>query len=221
MLLPRPPTGFFVDDDGVVSLTSTDRLVTIIDPESNLPLECLSRRVFKSSERDECMLVSPVDTPVYILKVTLDGVSAVKDDEVESVLPAAAFALAKIHMHLVNSGYVYTARGGFCYTEQDILEFYTDDGEDIEGLPTDGVEITYFELEGTTYLIYTTSKPIQFVLVKGENGLFQLAADELLDDYAVIDAIDEECEFNALVVEEAAFIEAMLDDSENDSENEI
>lgn len=30
----------------------------------------------------------------------------VSDDEVEAILPAAAYALAKIHMHLVHSGYV-------------------------------------------------------------------------------------------------------------------
>ncbi|XP_058731084.1 uncharacterized protein LOC131602883 [Vicia villosa] len=224
MLLPRPPAGFSVDDDGVVSITSNNRIVTIIDPENNLPLECLIRRVFKSSEREECMLVCPVDTPMYILKNTPDGMSPISDEEeVESILAVAAFALAKIHMHLVYSGYFYTARGGFCYTEQDKIGFHTDDGEDIEGLPSDGVGITYFELEGSTYLIYTSSKPLQFVVVKGENGMFQMADDDLVEDYAVIDAIDEEFEFNALVVEEAAFIEGMLDesDSENDSENEI
>lgn len=31
--------------------------------------------------------------------------SQVSDDEVEAILPAAAYALAKIHMHLVHSGY--------------------------------------------------------------------------------------------------------------------
>lgn len=75
------------------------------------------------------------------------------DDEVEAIIPSAAYALAKIHMHLVVSGYglglsnicaditcifcryyidlcslfrfCYTARGGFCYSEEDILEFRT------------------------------------------------------------------------------------------------
>lgn len=222
MTVPRPPTGFSVDNDGSVSITSTNRLVTIIDPDNNLPLECLIRRVFKSSEREECMLVCPVDTPVYISKSTDDGWSVIREEEAESILPAAAFALAKIHMHLVYSGHFYTARGGFSYTEHNILGFHTDDGEDIEGLPSDDdVEITYFELEGTNYLIHTPSEPLEFIVVKGENGLFQMADDDILEDYAVIDAIDEEIEFNALVEEEAAFIEAMLEDSENDSESEI
>ncbi|CAK8579017.1 unnamed protein product [Lathyrus sativus] len=222
LMLPKPPTGFSVDDDGNVSITSTNRLVTIIDPANNLPLECLIRRVFKSSQREECMLVCPVDTPVYILKSTVHGWSAISEEETESILPAAAFALAKIHMHLVYSGHFYTARGGFTYTEQDIIDFETDEGdEDIEGWLSDVVEVTYFELEGTNYLIHTQSKPPQFVVVKGENGLFQMADADILEDYAVSDAIDEESEFNALVVEEAAFIEAMLNDSENDSENEI
>lgn len=30
MLLPRPPAGFVVDDDGVVSITSNNRIVTIV-----------------------------------------------------------------------------------------------------------------------------------------------------------------------------------------------
>lgn len=71
------------------------------------------------------------------------------------MLPAASFALAKLRMHLVYSGYAvcqtflmiqkvleltivfdhlifisvhfrycYTARGGFCYSEEDIFEFH-------------------------------------------------------------------------------------------------
>lgn len=34
-----------------------------------------------------------------------DSAFQVSDEEVESLLPAAAYALAKIHMHLVHSGY--------------------------------------------------------------------------------------------------------------------
>lgn len=215
MPLPEPPTGFAIDQNGELLLTSTNRLITIVDP-MNLPLECVVRRMFKSSDRDECMLLCPVDTPVQILKSTPDGWSAISEEEVESILPAAAYALAKIHMHLVYSGYYYTARGGFCYTEQDILDFHTDDGNEVDGLPSDGLEITYFDLEDTRYMIYTPSEPLQFVVVKGENGMFQMADDDLLDDPAVIDAIDEETEFNALVEEEAALIEAMMDESNDD-----
>ncbi|KAL8473395.1 hypothetical protein ACS0TY_030289 [Phlomoides rotata] len=51
------------------------------------------------------MLLCPVDTPVQFLKsVDVEGWSAVSDEEVEAILPTAAYALAKIHMHLVYSG---------------------------------------------------------------------------------------------------------------------
>ncbi|KAJ9536904.1 hypothetical protein OSB04_029637 [Centaurea solstitialis] len=141
----------------------------------------------------------------------------VSDDEVESILPTASFALAKIHMHLVYSGFCYTARGGFCYTEDDIFECRSDDGQDLDGLPTEGVEITCFQLDGSHYMIYTPSDPLLFVAVKDDNGKLRIADDEVLEDPATISAIDEETEFNALVVrhfpsneEEAALMESLM-----------
>lgn len=209
--LPKPPTGFVLDPSGRVLMASANRLATIVDAKNNLPLECVIRRVFLSSRGDECMLLCPVDTPVQILKSTnFNGWSAVNDDEVETIIPAAAYALAKIHMHLVFSGFCYTARGSFCYSEEDILEFRTDNGEDIDGLPSEGVGITSFHLDGTQYMIYTPSDPLLFVAVKDKNGLLQIADDDLLDDPAIIGAIDEETEFNALVEEEAALLESLL-----------
>ncbi|CAI0428211.1 unnamed protein product [Linum tenue] len=128
--LPNPPAGFFVSESGRVSMTSGNRIATIVDATNNNPLECVIRRVFRSSRGAECMLLCPVDTPVQILKSTnIDGWSAVSDDEVEAILPAAAYALAKINMHLVHSGFCYTARGGFCYSEDDIFDFRT--GKDL------------------------------------------------------------------------------------------
>ncbi|KAE9601338.1 hypothetical protein Lal_00023862 [Lupinus albus] len=210
--LPEPPAGFVLDGNGNVVQALTHRLVTIVDPTNNLPLECVVRRVFRSSEGHDCMLLCPVDTPIQILKSTnADGWSAVSDKEVESILPAAAYALAKIHMHLVYSGYCYTARGGFCYTEEDIFDFHTDEGKGVDGLPTEAVEITYFDLEGAQYMIYTPSDPHLFVAVKDQNGILQVADDELLEDAAIFDAIDEETEFNALAEEEAAFLESEID----------
>ncbi|XP_021275247.1 uncharacterized protein LOC110410013 [Herrania umbratica] len=145
--LPKPPAGFVVDDTGRVLMASNKRIATMVDSANNNPLECVIRRVFESSQGDECMLLCPVDTPVQILKSTnIDGWSAVSDEEVEAILPTAAYALAKIHMHLVNSGFCYTARGGFCYSEDDIFDFRSDDGQDIDGLPTEGIEITCFHL---------------------------------------------------------------------------
>ncbi|KAJ8477035.1 hypothetical protein OPV22_020762 [Ensete ventricosum] len=209
--LPKPPAGFLLDQHGRVLLAASKRIATIVDATNNLPLECVIRRVFQSSKGDECMLLFPVDTPIQILKSTnFSGWSAVNDEEVETIIPAAAYALAKIHMHLVFSGFCYTARGGFCYSEEDILEFGTDDGENIEGLPSEGVEITCFNLDGAHYMIYTPSDPLLFVAVKGENGVLQIADDDLLEDPATVAAIDEETEFNALVEEEAALLESLL-----------
>ncbi|GAY48196.1 hypothetical protein CUMW_109960 [Citrus unshiu] len=106
--------------------------------------------------------------------------------------------------------FCYTARGGFCYSEDDIFDFRTDDGQDIDGLPTEGVEITCFHLDGSHFMIYTPSDPLLFVAVKDGNGQLQIADDDLLEDLAVISAIDEETEFNALVEEEAALLESLL-----------
>ncbi|XP_043690066.1 uncharacterized protein LOC122640864 [Telopea speciosissima] len=209
--LPKPPAGFVLDDHGKVLMASSKRIATIVDSTNNLPLECIIRRVFRSSRGDECMLLCPVDTPVQILKSTnIEGWSAVSDEEVEDILPAAAYALAKIHMHLVFSGFCYTARGGFCYSEEDIFEFHADDDQEIDGIPTEGVEITCFHQDGTHYMIYTPSDPLLFVAVKNQNGLLQIADDDLLEDPATIGSIDEETEFNALVEEEAALFESLL-----------
>ncbi|KAI7743543.1 hypothetical protein M8C21_000742 [Ambrosia artemisiifolia] len=209
--LPKPPAGFLVDDQGRVVAVSDRRIATIVDPANNFPLECVIRRVFRSSQGDECMLLCPIDTPVQILKSTnFEGWSAVSDDEVEKILPSASYALAKIHMHLVYSGFCYTARGGFCYTEDDIFECRTDDGQDLDGLPTEGVEITCFQLDGSHYMIYTPSDPLLFVAVKDGNGQLRIADDEVLEDPLTVSAIDEETEFNALVEEEAALIESLL-----------
>ncbi|KAL5554951.1 hypothetical protein UlMin_037187 [Ulmus minor] len=159
----------------------------LVDPTNNFPLECVIRKIYKSLRGDECMLLCPVDTLVQILKSTnIDGWSAVSDEEVEAILPTATYALANIQVHLVHGGFCYAGRGGFCYTEDDIFDFYVD------GLPTEGVEITCFHLDGAHYMRYTPSNPLLLL--------------DLLDDSAVISAMDEETEFNALVVV-AAFLD--------------
>lgn len=209
--MPKPPAGFVVDEQGKVLMVSNKRIVTIVDSTNNYPLDCVVRRVFKSSRGDDCLLLCPVDMPVQIMKSTnFEGWSAVSDEEVEALLPTAAYALAKIHMHLIHSGFCYTARGGFCYTEDNIFEFGTDDGEDVDGLPNEGVEITFFHLDGSHYMIYTPSDPLLFVATKDQDGRLQIADDELLEDPATISAIDEETEFNALVEEEAALLESLF-----------
>lgn len=209
--LPKPPVGFVLNDQGRILMASNKRIATIVDDTNNLPLECVIRRVFTSSQGDECLLLCPVDTPVQILKsTTFNGWSAVNDDEVEDIIPPAAYALAKIHMHFVVSGFCYTARGGFCYSEEDIIEFRTDDGQEIDGLPAEGLEITSFNLDGTHYMIYTPSDPLLFVAIKDKNGILRIAEDDLLEDPAVVSAIDEETEFNALVEEEAALLQSLM-----------
>ncbi|KAG5609313.1 hypothetical protein H5410_020594 [Solanum commersonii] len=161
--LPKPPAGFVLDEQGRVLMASNKRIATIVDSTNNFPLECVIRRVFKSTRGDECLLLCPVDMPVQILKSTnVEGWSAVSDEEVEAILPTAAYALAKIHMHLVYSGLLH----------------FSDDGDDVDGLPSEGIEITCFHMDGSHYMIYTPSDPLLFVAVKGKDGLLQIADDE-------------------------------------------
>ncbi|RYQ94318.1 uncharacterized protein LOC107614034 isoform X2 [Arachis ipaensis] len=220
--LPKPPAGFVVDQRGKLVSASKHRLATLVDPANNLPLECVVRREFTSSQGHQCMLLCPVDLPIQILRSTGVGWSDVGDAELESIMPAAAYALAKIRMYLVYSGYCYTARGGFCYSEENIFDFHAD-GKEADDSPTEGVEITHFSQEGEHYMIYTPSDPLLFVAVKDQNGMLQIADDgdydganvnfcgqELLEDPAVSSAIDEETEFNTLVEEEAALLDSLL-----------
>ncbi|CAH9070307.1 unnamed protein product [Cuscuta europaea] len=209
--LPKPPAGFVLDEEGRVLMVSEKRLVTIVDPTNNSPLECVIRRVCRTTQGVECMLLCPVDMPIMILKSTnVVGWTAVSDDEVETILPMAAYALAKIHIHLVHSGFCYTARGGFCYTEGDIFDLCMDEGQRVDGVPTEGVEITCFNLDGSHYMIFTPSDPLLFAAVKDKDGILQIADDELLEDPAIVRTIDEETEFNALVEEEIALFESLL-----------
>ncbi|KAK7396187.1 hypothetical protein VNO78_17011 [Psophocarpus tetragonolobus] len=117
--LPKPPTGFVVDQRGKVLTASRDRLATLlssfsflflsrlnVDPANNLSLECVVRRQLTSSQGDDCMLLCPDDMPIQMLKNTSDGWLDVSDEELESILPAAAYALVKIRLYLIHSGYV-------------------------------------------------------------------------------------------------------------------
>ncbi|OMP01200.1 hypothetical protein COLO4_12072 [Corchorus olitorius] len=200
--LPKPPAGFVVDDAGRVLMASNKRIATLVDPANNIPLECVIRRIFNSSRGDECMLLCPLDMPVQILKSTnFDGWSAVSDEEVESILPAADYALAKVHMHLVHSG----EDGSF------ICELKVRNTLKIVSAHVISKDISYtYTLDGAHYMIYTPSDPLLFVAVKDQNGMLQIADDDLLDDPAIMSTIDEETEFNALVEEEAALLESLL-----------
>ncbi|GAB2218591.1 hypothetical protein Droror1_Dr00001817 [Drosera rotundifolia] len=208
--LPKPPAGFVLDDEGRVVKVSSKRLTTIVDPLNKLRLECVIRRVFTNSQGGTCMLLCPVDMPILIVKSTnYDGWTDLSDEETERVLPFADYALAKAQMHLVHSGFCYTARGGFCYSEDCIFELRPDE-QDIAGMPSEGVELTCFHVDGTHYMIYTPCDPLLFVAVKDGNGELQIVEDELLDDPAVGRAIDEETVFNAMVEEEAVLLESLM-----------
>ncbi|XP_058756552.1 uncharacterized protein LOC131629778 isoform X1 [Vicia villosa] len=166
--LPRPPAGFVVDDTGkLLTANNNERIATLVDPANNLPLKCVIRRVFTSSEGEECLLLSPLDMPVYVLQSTGDGWSEVSYEELEPLLPAAAFALAKLRIHLVYSGYCYTARGSLFYSEEDVFEFHAEGKGG--GLATEGVKLTRFNEDGAHYMIYTPSDPLVFVAVKNAN----------------------------------------------------
>ncbi|KAL5650668.1 hypothetical protein ACJX0J_041477, partial [Zea mays] len=168
-----------------------------IDDTNNRPLECIIRRVFRSSQDHDCMLLCPVDMPVQVLKSTnFSGWVAVDDDQLKQIIPSVAYALARVHMHFVESGFCYTARGGFCFPEEAIQEFH-DSGE---GVPFEGVEICCFNLDGAHYMIYTPVDPLLFVAIKDKDGVLRIAEDDLMEDPAVLDAVDEETEFTALVV---------------------
>ncbi|XP_066350186.1 uncharacterized protein [Miscanthus floridulus] len=208
--MPKPPAGFVLDDQGRCIAAASKRIVTIIDDTSNRLLECIIRRVFRSSQDYDCLLLCPVDMPVQVLKSTnFSGWVAVDDDQLKQIIPSVAYALARVHMHFVESGFCYTARGGFCFPEEAIQEFH-DSGDGGDGVPFEGVEICCFNLDGAHYMIYTPVDPLLFVAVKDKDGVLRIAEDDLMEDPAVLDAVDEETEFTALVEEEEALLETVL-----------
>ncbi|KAF0895612.1 hypothetical protein E2562_013919 [Oryza meyeriana var. granulata] len=208
--MPKPPAGFVLDDQGRCIAAASKRIVTIIDDTSQRPLECIIRRVFRSTRDHECMLLCPVDMPVQVLKsANFSGWIAVDDDQLKEIIPSVAYALARVHMHFVESGFCYTARGGFCFPEDAIQKFH-DSGDGSDGVPFEGVEICCFNLDGAHYMIYTPVDPLLFIAVKDKDGVLRIAEDELMDDPAVVGAIDEETEFTALVEEEEALLESVL-----------
>lgn len=208
--MPKPPAGFVLDDQGRCIAAASKRIVTIIDDANNRPLECIIRRMFSSTQDHECLLLCPVDMPVQVLKSTnFSGWIAVDDDQIKQIIPSVAYALARVHMHFVESGFCYTARGGFCFPEDAIQEFHDSSGGSGEA-PFEGVEICNFNLDGAHYMIYTPVDPLLFVAVKDKDGVLRIAEDDLMDDPSIVSAIDEETEFTALVEEEEALLESIL-----------
>jgi hypothetical protein len=107
--MPKPPAGFVLDDKGRCIAAASKRIVTIIDDANNRPLECIIRRVFRSSQDHDCMLLCPVDMPVQVLKSTnFSGWIAVDDHQLKQIIPSVAYALARVHMHFVESGILFS-----------------------------------------------------------------------------------------------------------------
>lgn len=208
-VLAKPPAGFVLDGAGNVVLMAPleNRIVSLVDPATKRPLGCVVRRSFLSTDGVECLLVTPVDMALQVLKFEKDrrGVRDLSNEELAEVLPTASYALAKIRLHLVHSGFCLTARGGFCYAEEDVIDLNTQYGEARGGSLAEGVEIISFYFNNAEYLIYTPVDPLMFVVQKDEeSGELTIVEDELLDDSAVLEAIDEENDFQAMVDEEEA-----------------
>lgn len=221
LIMPIPPAGFVLAGDGSVSLMAPPhkRITTLVDAETDLPLDCLIRRVFSSSDGRQCFLLCPLDTALQILRIE-DGdvLKEISDEELEDIFPTASYELAKQRLHLVRSGFCLTLRGGFYYTEEDVMDLNTAYGESSDTSLSEGVEIANFVVNGSEYLIYTPLDPLMFVAYKdGKTGQLLIAEDDLLDDNAVLDAIDEEKEFQAYMEDD---VMETIDDDDDDEEED-
>lgn len=215
-ITPIPPAGFVLAEDGSVSIMAPPqkRVTTLVDLETKLPLDCLIRRVFSSSDGRQCFLLCPLDTPVQILRIDdRDVLKEISDEELEDVFPTASYELAKRRLHLIQSGYCLTLRGGFCFSDDEVIDLDTVYGEGDRSL-NEGVEVASFIWNDSEYLIFTPFDPLMFVSYKdNKTGELLIADDDLLEDEAVLDAIDEEKEFQAYMEEDNLMVE---DDEEEE-----
>eukprot|EP00897_Mesotaenium_endlicherianum_P008475 jgi/Mesen1/7656/ME000400S06850 len=203
--MPSPPAGFILDNQGDVTLMAPPqkRVLTIVDPETQRPLDCQIRRLFVNSQGLSFFLLLPLDTPIQILKIQREknNIDELEEQEIVEIMPHASYALAKKALHLVHTGFCLTARGALCFTEDDVVEFDSEFGE--LGLGgnnmLEGVEIVSFVWRGTEYIIYTPFDPLMFVAYRTEDGQLRIAEDDLLDDPKVIGALEEEEEFKLMV----------------------
>uniref|UniRef100_A0A0E0KX92 Uncharacterized protein n=1 Tax=Oryza punctata TaxID=4537 RepID=A0A0E0KX92_ORYPU len=191
--MPKPPAGFVLDDQGRCIVAASKRIVTIIDDTNKRPLECIIRRVFRSTQDHECMLLCPVDMPVQVLKsANFSGWIAVDDDQIKEIIPSVAYALAR---HGVASAFLKMRFKNFMILVTAVMVYLLK---------------AWRFVDGAHYMIYTPVDPLLFVAVKDKDGVLRIAEDELMDDPAVVGAIDEETEFTALVEEEEALLESVL-----------
>ncbi|CAI5466271.1 unnamed protein product, partial [Closterium sp. Yama58-4] len=203
--MPSPPAGFVLDDDGEVVLAAPAerRTLTIHDPITNRSLDCVIRRAFSNSLGVPFFLLHPLDTPIMFFRISgrTGELQEVDDEEAERIMPGAAYALAKKSLHLTPSGFTLTLRGAICFTEDDVINLDTELGFGIGGSLAEGVDITTFLSGGQEYMIYTPFDPLMFVAYKDPKTSEILVAEdpELLNDPKVLDAIDEEQQFQAMV----------------------
>ncbi|CAI5949546.1 unnamed protein product [Closterium sp. NIES-64] len=200
-----PVSGFVLDDEGEVVLAAPAerRTLTIHDPITNRSLDCVIRRAFSNSLGVPFFLLHPLDTPIMFFRISgrTGELQEVDDEEAERIMPAAAYALAKKSLHLTPSGFTLTLRGAICFTEDDVINLDTELGFGIGGSLAEGVDITTFLSGGQEYMIYTPFDPLMFVAYKDPKTSEILVAEdpELLNDPKVLDAIDEEQQFQAMV----------------------
>ncbi|CAI5514352.1 unnamed protein product [Closterium sp. Naga37s-1] len=177
------------------------------DPITNRSLDCVIRRAFSNSLGVPFFLLHPLDTPIMFFRISgrTGELQEVDDEEAERIMPAAAYALAKKSLHLTPSGFTLTLRGAICFTEDDVINLDTELGFGIGGSLAEGVDITTFLSGGQEYMIYTPFDPLMFVAYKDPKSSEILVAEdpELLNDPKVLDAIDEEQQFQAMVVLDA------------------
>ncbi|CAI5526771.1 unnamed protein product [Closterium sp. Naga37s-1] len=212
--MPSPPAGFVLDDEGEVVLAAPAerRTLTIVihDPITNRSLDCVIRRAFSNSLNVPFFLLHPLDTPIMFFRISgrTGELQEVDDEEAERIIPAAAYALAKKSLHLTPTGFTLTLRGAICFTEDDVINLDTELGFGIGGSLAEGVDITTFLSGGQEYMIYTPFDPLMFVVYKDPKTSEILVAEdpELLNDPKVLDAIDEEQQFQAMVVSCAAVV---------------
>ncbi|GJP30399.1 hypothetical protein CLOM_g1037 [Closterium sp. NIES-68] len=203
--MPSPPAGFVLDDEGEVVLAAPAerRTLTIHDPITNRSLDCVIRRAFSNALGVPFFLLHPLDTPIMFFRISgrTGELQEVDDEEAERIMPAAAYALAKKSLHLTPSGFTLTLRGAICFTEDDVINLDTELGFGIGGSLAEGVDITTCSCGGQEYMIYTPFDPLMFVAYRDPKTNEILVAEdpELLNDPNVLDAIDEEQQFQAMV----------------------
>ncbi|KAF9606626.1 hypothetical protein IFM89_027156, partial [Coptis chinensis] len=118
--LPNPPAGFVLDPNGKVVLVSSKRIVTIVDSTNNLPLECVIRRVFRSSQGDDYSVTQQGEGSA-IQKRMFSNLAQMRATHlgclevlVEILTEHYGVPVDKIDIITASMGYALATDGGFC-----------------------------------------------------------------------------------------------------------